>query len=131
MIEALADGTIDAIATDHAPHHLDDKALPYAQAAFGLSAAETALPLALDLVREGRISMLTLVERLTSGPARVFGLNAGTLRPGAPADVCIFDPNKSWRVTAEALLSKGKNTPLLGSTLTGKVSHTIVGGRVV
>jgi dihydroorotase len=131
VIDALADGTIDAIATDHAPHHSEDKALPYAHAAFGLSAIETALPLALDLVRDGRISMATLIRRLTSGPAAIFGLKTGTLRRDAPADICVFDPGETWTVTPEALRSKGKNTPLMGTSLSGRVRYTVVGGRLV
>ncbi|MBV9278759.1 MAG: dihydroorotase [Chloroflexi bacterium] len=131
LVGALADGVIDAVATDHAPHADADKALPYERAAFGISAIETALPLLLDLVRAGRIDLPTLISRLTVAPARIFGLDAGTLRPGARADVCIFDPDAVWQVSPEALLSKGKNTPLLGAQLRGRVVHTFVEGRIV
>lgn len=131
LVEALADGTIDAVATDHAPHTQADKALPYDSAAFGFSGIETALPLLLDLVRDRRLDLPTLIERLTVGPATVFGFNAGTLQPGAVADICIFDPDAVWRVTPKALQSKGKNTPLLGAHLTGRVTWTIVGGTIV
>lgn len=130
MVEALANGTIDAVATDHAPHSAADKNQPYDRAAFGISAIETALPLLLDLVRIGALDLPTLVERLTSGPARVFGLES-SLRPGSGADVCIFDPERMWTVVPEALRSKGKNTPLIGATLTGQVVCTIVGGNIV
>ena len=129
--QALADGTIDAIATDHAPHTEQDKTGPYQTAAFGLSAIETALPLLLDLVREDRLDLTTLVSRLTIDPARIFGLEAGTLRPGAVADVCIFDPEMIWTVAPAALRSRGKNTPLLGAKMTGRVTCTIVAGVIV
>ncbi len=131
LIEAVADGTIDAIATDHAPHAADDKSGAFVDAAFGFSAIETALPLLLDLVRDGRLSLSTLIRRLTVGPARAFGLPGGTLCPGAPADVCIFDPDERWQVTEEALRSLGKNTPLLNARLRGRVRYTMVSGRVV
>jgi dihydroorotase len=131
LVEGLADGTMDAVATDHAPHTAADKALPYETAAFGFSGIETALPLLLELVRNGRLALDTLIERLTIGPARVFGLDAGTLRPGSIADICIFDPSACWTLAAEAMRSKGKNTPLLGSSLQGRVTHTIVAGTVV
>jgi dihydroorotase len=131
LVEALADGVIDAVATDHAPHARADKERPFVEAAFGFSGIETALPLLLDLVREGRLTLLALVERLTVGPARVFGLEAGSIAPGALADVCVFDPDEEWEVAPEALYSLGKNTPLLGARLRGRVTCTIVGGDVV
>lgn len=131
LVEALADGTIDAIATDHAPHSAADKNQDYQSAAFGFTASETALPLLLSLVRAGRISLPLLIRRLTLGPAHVFGLEGGTLLPGQPADICVFDPDRRWRVTAEALRSQGKNTPLLGAEMTGRVVCTIVGGHIV
>jgi len=130
VVEALADGTIDAVATDHAPHSQKDKAPPYERAAFGISAIETALPLLLDLVRSGAMDLPTMIERLTAGPARVFGLGA-SLAPGSVADVCIFDPEKLWTLAADAMESHGKNTPLLGATLIGRVACTVVGGRIV
>jgi dihydroorotase len=131
LIEALADGTIDAVATDHAPHAEADKAQPYQAAAFGFTGLETALPLTLDLIRHGSLDLVTLIERMTAGPARVFELDAGTLRLGAIADVCVFDLDSTWEVRPETLASKGKNTPLLGRRLTGRVMCTIVGGNVV
>ncbi len=131
VIRGLVDGTIDAVATDHAPHTDADKHVPYQHAAFGLSSIETALPLLLDLVVAGEIDLSSLIERLTAGPARVFNLPGGTLAPGAPANVCVFSPNLRWIVSAETLQSKGKNTPLTGTTLAGRVTYTIVGGRIV
>jgi dihydroorotase len=131
MVEALADGTIDAVATDHAPHTRADKEGAFAAAAFGFSGIETALPLLLDLVRSGALPLTALVHRLTLGPATVFGLDAGTLRPGVPGDVCVFDPDLEWTVYPEALQSRGKNTPLLGAAMRGRVTHTIVSGTVV
>jgi dihydroorotase len=131
LLAGLLDGTIDAIATDHAPHTAADKDKHYSEAAFGFSGSETALPLLLDLVRGGRLTLPLLIEKLTLGPARVFGLDAGTLRPGAPADITIFDPDAAWTVTPEALHSLGKNTPLLGRALRGRVSMTMVDGKIV
>ena len=131
LVEALVDGTTDAVATDHAPHAYADKSLPYTSAAFGFSGMETALPLRLDLVRQGHLDLVTLIERLTVGPARVFSLQKGTLRPGSVADICIFNPDTVWSVEPQALQSKGKNTPLLGAQLTGRVTCTIVAGAVV
>jgi dihydroorotase len=131
MIAALACGTIDAVATDHAPHAAEDKTGTFATAAFGFSGIEIALPLLLDLVRSGHLSMQVMINRLTIGPARAFGLDAGTLAPGAPADICVFDPEEEWTLDAASLQSKGKNTPLLGTTLRGRVRWTFVGGEIV
>ena len=131
MIDALASGLIGAVATDHAPHTAADKAQPFAQAAFGFSAIETALPLLLDLVRGGRLTLAVVIERLTAGPARIFDLPGGTLAAGAPADICVFDRDEPWTVTPEALLSRGKNTPIAGMELRGRVRYTIVGGEIV
>jgi dihydroorotase len=131
LITGLLDGTIDAIATDHAPHAATDKDRSYQEAAFGFTGSETALPLLLELVHAGRFSLPFLIETLTLGPARVFGLDAGTLRPGAPADITIFDPDAPWTVTPGALRSLGKNTPLMGRELRGRVSMTMVDGRIV
>ncbi len=131
LLGGLLDGTIDAIATDHAPHAAADKNKPYAEAAFGFTGSETALPLLLELVSRGRIALPFLIEKLTLGPARVFGLDAGTLHPGAPADVTIFDPDAAWTVAPHELHSLGKNTPLLGRELHGRVSMTMVDGQIV
>jgi len=131
MIQALAEGVIDAIATDHAPHSAADKSGSFSDAAFGFSMIETALPLALDFVRGGRIDLQTLVRRMSTAPAEIIGLDAGTQRIGAPADICIFDPDERWILRPESLQSRGKNSPLLGAELRGRVKFTIVGGEVV
>jgi len=131
LIEGLAQGVIDAVATDHAPQAEADKQMPFEAAAFGFTGIELALPLLLDLVRSDRLDLPTLVERLTAGPARCFKLEAGTLAPGARADVCIFDPDREWIVAPESLFSKGKNTPLLGAKVRGRVTHAIVSGKLV
>lgn len=131
LLEGLRDGTIDAIATDHAPHTVVDKDCEYGEAAFGISGLETALASLLALVHTGRLPLATLVEALTVRPARAFGLEAGTLAPGAPADVVIFDPNENWTVDPARFASKGRNTPLAGMTLRGRVRMTLLGGEVV
>ena len=134
LIQGLGDGVIDCIATDHAPHERVSKEVTYQDAAFGISVLETALGSALRLVHESRISMPALVERLTSGPARVLGprfKHLATLSPGTPADMVIFDPNREWTVDSREFESMGKNTPLQGVTLKGRVVTTLVGGRIV
>jgi dihydroorotase len=131
LIAGLLDGTIDAIATDHAPHAVVDKACEYDEAAFGISGLETALGALLALVHAGKVPLATLIAAHTIRPALAFGLPTGTLRPGAAADITIFDPNERWTVNPARFASKGKNTPLAGLTLTGRVRHTILGGRVV
>jgi dihydroorotase len=130
--EALADGTVDAIATDHAPHSLVEKELEFDQAAFGLIGLETALPLTLALVRDGVIPLERAVSLLTDGPARCFGLHgAGRLVEGGIADLVVVDPDQVWTVTAAGLRSKSKNTPFLGREMRGAAILTIVGGKVV
>ncbi len=131
LIEGLLDGTIDAIATDHAPHTVVDKACEYDEAAFGISGLETALGALLALVHANKAPLATLVTALTTRPAQAFSLSAGTLRPGAAADITIFDPHERWTVNPQRFASKGKNTPLAGLTLKGRVRYTILGGRVV
>ncbi len=128
---ALADGTIDAIATDHAPHHHDEKEVEFDQAANGVVGLETALPLALRLVAEGVCDLPTLVARMTVGPARVLGLPGGTLAPGAPADVTLVDPERRWKVEARGFRSKSRNTPFEGWEMTGRAVAVVVGGRLV
>ena len=129
--EALADGTIDAVATDHAPHALQEKELEFEAAANGIVGLETALPVCLDLVRRGLLSERRLVEALTAAPARCFALPGGRLAAGAPADVTIVDPAAEWVVEPEKLRTKSKNSPWRGRRLTGRSTHTIVGGRIV
>lgn len=132
MIEGLADGSIDALATDHAPHHYDEKRVEFDRAPFGVVGLETAVPLALDrLVHQGIISLGRLVELLSVNPARILGVPGGTLAPGAAADVTILAPDLQVTVKATALRSKSKNTPFDGWQLRGGVAATIVGGRLV
>ena len=134
LVEGLAQGVIGCIATDHAPHDLASKRVTYEDAAFGISVLETALASLLQLVHRGAISLSTLVERLTVGPAQVLGpgfAELATLRPGTSADLVIFDPDREWVVDTREFASKGKNTPLEGTTLKGRVVTTLVEGRVV
>ena len=127
----LKEGVIDAIATDHAPHTLLDKQCTYEEAAFGISGLETALGLVMGLVHGGDLDLPTLVHRLTAGPAAVLGLPLGTLRKGIPADVAIIDPEREWVVDTEAFASRGRNTPLAGMTMKGKVMATLSQGVLV
>jgi dihydroorotase len=127
----LADGTIEAIATDHAPHHADEKDCEFDQAANGVVGLETALGLGLKLVAEGVLDLPTLVARLTIGPARLLGLEAGTVAVGAPADVVVVDPERRWKVAARSFRSKSRNTPFDGWDLQGKAVATFVGGALV
>jgi dihydroorotase len=129
--EGLADGTIDAIATDHAPHGIMDKQVPYAEAANGVVGLETALPLTLALVRAGVLTPVRAVELLTSGPAEIFRLPGGHLAPGAPADVTLVDPGAEWTVEAARFQSKSRNTPFEGMLVAGRVVRTVVGGRTM
>jgi dihydroorotase len=132
LLEGLADGTVDAIATDHAPHHVDEKEEDFDHAPFGIVGLETALPLCLDrLVRPGIISLARLVELLSCGPARILALEGGTLRVGAAADLTLLDPDLPFRVEPLAFLSRGKNTPFAGWELRGRAVRTIVGGKTV
>jgi dihydroorotase len=131
VIEGLQDGTIDCIATDHAPHTVDDKKVEYDQAAFGIVGLETAAALCLDrLVGAKVIDLARLVELLSAGPARTLGLPGGTLAPGAPADVTVLDLQKKRAVEPARFASKGRNTPFGGWTLKGWPVMTIVAGRV-
>jgi dihydroorotase len=129
--EGLADGTLDAIATDHAPHAVEDKRVEFDAAANGILGLETAFPVVLELVRQGRLGERRMVEALTSGPALAFGLPGGTLAPGAPADVAVLDPALRWEVDPMRLASRSRNTPWKGRTLTGRATHVLVGGRLV
>jgi dihydroorotase len=129
--EAVKDGTIDLIATDHAPHHYDEKEREFADAPNGIIGLETALAVNVTwLVKTGIIDVPLLVERMSCAPARVFKLPGGTLRKGAAADVTIFDPAAEWVVDASKFRSKGRNTPYAGHTLYGRTHATLVGGRV-
>ena len=127
----LADGTIDVIATDHAPHGRIEKLCTFEEAAMGISVLETALGSVLSLVHGGAITLPLAVEKLTSAPAAFLGrTDLGSLRPGAGADITIFDPSAEWTVDTEAFVSRGKNSPLHGRTLRGRVVTTVVGGEV-
>ena len=129
--EGLRDGTIDAIATDHAPHHRDEKEVEFDHAANGIVGLETALPLTLRLVQDGVFSLADAVRKLACNPARILGLPHGTLSVGAAADIVVFAPTHSWQVAPEHLRSKSRNTPFGGWEMMGKVMTTLVGGKVV
>ncbi len=131
LLAGLRDGTIDAIATDHAPHTQVDKDCEFNEAAFGISGFETALASLLALVHTGKLELSTLVAALSSRPAAAWGLDAGTLAPGALADLVIFDPDEWWTVDPARFASLGRNTPLAGIALRGRVRQTWLGGRVV
>jgi dihydroorotase len=130
--EAVKDGTIDVIATDHAPHHYDEKEREFADAPNGIVGLETALAVNLTwLVHRGVVDVRTLIERMACAPARLFKLPGGTLRRGAVADVTVFDPDVAWTVDPTRFLSKGRNTPYAGQQLRGRVEVTVVDGRVI
>lgn len=132
LIEGLIDGTIDAIASDHAPHHADEKDVEYNCAPFGILGLETTLPLCLErLFHTGLIPLSRFIELLTIGPARALNLPVGSLAPGKPADVTIFDPDREVTIDPEAFRSKGRNTPFGGWKLRGTAVATVVGGRRV
>jgi dihydroorotase len=131
LLEAIADGTIDCIATDHAPHHADEKALTLDAAPFGIVGLETSLALGLtNLVETGRISLTRLVDLMSTAPARIFALGRGTLAVGAPADVVCFVQTAEVTVEAAGFRSKSRNSPFIGLALRGRVVATILGGRV-
>ncbi len=130
--EAVADGTIDVVATDHAPHHYDEKEREFADAPNGIVGLETALAVVVtNLVVPGLISWSTLVDRMACTPARIFHLPGGTLRRGTVADITVFDPDAEWTVDPTTFLSKGRNTPYAGMALRGRNRCTIVEGRIV
>lgn len=131
VIGALADGTIDAIATDHAPHAPHEKQQEFNRAPFGVIGLETALPLVLRLVEAGRLSLRRAIEALTAGPAAIFGLPGGRLEPGGVADLTVFDARATWVCEPARLRSKSRNTPFAGCEMKGQAVYTIVGGRVV
>jgi dihydroorotase len=132
MFEGLVDGSIEVIATDHAPHHSDEKSLEFDRAPFGIVGLETAVPLCLDrLVHTGAIGLPRLVELLSTNPARVLNLPGGSIREGEPADLTILAPDLDVTIDAARLVSKSKNTPFDGWTLKGGVAATLVDGRVV
>lgn len=127
----LLDGTIDAICSDHTPVDEDAKLLPFGEAEAGATGLELLLPLTLKWAAEMRIPLVAALAKVTMEPARILGIDAGHLSPGAAADLCIFDPDQYWKVEAAALKSQGKNTPFLGMELQGKVKYTLVNGNIV
>jgi dihydroorotase len=134
LIEGLKDGTIDIIATDHAPHTGNDKLCEFAVAPFGISGFETALGSLMKLVHEGNIDISLLIAKLTMEPAKIIGNKPGelgTLKTGSTADITLFDPEAEWTVDTGRFLSKGKNTPLNGRKLKGRVIATIYNGKIV
>jgi dihydroorotase len=132
LLRALNDGVIDIVATDHAPHTRADKDCEFTRAAFGISGLETALGSLVELVFKSELSLNNLIAALTVGPARILGYEKlGTLESGAPADICIFDLHKEWTVDTAKFASKGKNTPLAGQRLRGKVMATLYMGKPV
>jgi dihydroorotase len=131
LFEGLADGTIDCIATDHAPHSPVEKDVEFECAAPGMLGLETALPILLDFVRQGRLDEGRVIAALTSAPARAFCLGGGALAAGAPADVCVIDPERPFAIEADGLASKSKNTPFLGRTFAGRAVLTLLEGRAV
>jgi dihydroorotase len=130
--EGLRDGTIDVIASDHAPHHYDAKEREFDQAPNGITGLETALGLAIrELVVPGLFTLPELLARMSTLPARVFNLPGGTLAVGAPADLVMLDPDVRWTVRREEMFSKSRNSPFLGEELVGRALLTVVGGEVV
>jgi dihydroorotase len=130
LLVALVDGTIDVIATDHAPHHYEEKEREFDDAPFGVVGLETALGVAMrELVESGRLSLGGVVDRLSCAPARIMGLNVGTLRPGARGDIVVFDPAGRWTVDASTFVSGSRNTPFVQKELVGRVRATWVDGK--
>jgi dihydroorotase len=132
LLQGLADGTVDAIATDHAPHAGSEKMQEFELAPFGVIGFETALGLALErLVHTGLITLTRLVELLSTNPARIVGLDRGTLKTGAVADITVFDPERRWTYDVNQSHSRSRNTPFHGMSLRGGPVATIVAGRIV
>jgi len=131
LFEGLADGTIDCIDTDHAPHSPVEKDVEFECAAPGMLGLETAVPILFDLVRRGRLDEVRMLAALTSAPARAFGLGGGALAAGAVADLCVIDPERPFAIDADGLRSRSRNTPFLGRTLAGRAVLTLLEGRAV
>ncbi|MBI4969218.1 MAG: dihydroorotase [Rhodospirillales bacterium] len=131
VVEGLKDGTLDAIASDHAPQDQDSKRLPFAQAAFGGVGLETLLAVALELHHNGALPLLQVLGLLTHKPADILGLQAGRLKKGAPADLVLFDPDAAWKVVADRFRSKSKNSPFDGRPVQGRCLRTVIDGRTV
>jgi dihydroorotase len=132
MIAGLRDGSVDVIATDHAPHHYDEKQVEFDHAPFGITGLETAVSLTFDrLVHAGVISLARMIELLSVNPARILNVPGGALTDGSPADISVLAPDVNVTVTAKEMRSKSKNTPFDGWQLRGAVAATMVGGRIV
>ncbi len=128
---AVANGTIDAICSDHQPHDIDAKQAPFASTEAGISSLETLLPLCIRLSQQTSLTLDDVINKITLSPSNILGINAGTLSVGAKADICIFDNNEDWQLTTDSINSNGKNTPFLGWNFQGKVKHTIVNGDLL
>jgi dihydroorotase len=131
VTQALIDGVIDIIATDHAPHTYEEKEQEFDYAPFGINGLETALGLSMRaLVQTGRLTLSELIDRMSCNPARIMGLDGGTLRPGSPADIVVLDPDETWTVDPADFRSRSRNTPIAGWELRGRVYRTLVGGEL-
>jgi dihydroorotase len=131
ILEAVLDGTLDCIVTDHAPHSAEEKARPLPDAPSGMIGLETSLAACITyLVKPGHLTISELIFKMSTAPARILGLEPGLLKAGAPADLCVFDPDETWTVDPEQFRSKARNTIFAGETLTGRVKHTLCGGKV-
>ena len=131
LIAGVKNGIITAICSDHQPQPVDAKLSPFAEAAAGISGVDTLLSLTLQLIHNKELSRATAIGALTAGPAAILGIDAGSLRVGAPADICIADPNSEWKLDAKAMQSFGKNSPWLGQSLTGKAVGVLIDGEIV
>jgi dihydroorotase len=129
--QAVKDGVIDAICSDHQPHEPDAKQAPFASTQPGISSLETLLPLTLRLVHEQVVPTYTALSLLSTQPAAILGIDAGVLAANRPADICIYDPEQDWQLDTSTMLSRGKNTPFEGWNFQGKVRHTIIDGKQV
>ncbi|TAK90648.1 MAG: dihydroorotase [Burkholderiaceae bacterium] len=131
IVRALQDGTIDAVCSDHTPVDDDAKQQSFAEAEAGATGLEVLLPLTLRWAEQQKLSLLQALEKITARPAQILGIDAGHLSVGAVADICLFNPHALWRVSADALVSQGRNSPFLGYELSGRVRHTLISGHLV
>ena len=130
--QALKDGIMEVISTDHAPHHADEKAKPFTQAPFGIVGLETAVALTItNLVRTGWLTPMQMIAYMSTNPAKVLGIDKGTLKPGSCADVTVIMPDESYVIDAASFASKGKNTPFDGQKVWGRVALTIADGKII
>ena len=131
LSRGVIDGTIDAICSDHTPHDDDAKNVPFGEALPGSTGLELLLPLTLKWAERAGVATSLALEKISGNPARLLGLTAGSLAAGQPADICVFDPKAFWAVTSQTLRSQGKNSPYLRRELEGRVTHTLVNGKLV